>query len=422
MKKIIMFLIYIIFIMFCCFAEETVFELINDNNFCLRVKTNSGIYVGDISIQNGVIVCIYPLINSDIQISESMITIYTDKIQFDRRNYSEKNTYRNWYFPERYKIEISNTKLSDIKKFGNYVSNKYVGEFYDSDLNIENKRYPTSCKAIVIDNLNIRSEPSLEGQIIGMVNKGDEIILYDKTDIKDKINDLEASWYKIKIENKTEGWIFGGYVKIFFEDEDLGKEDKAGILNSIFYGTNPNNYSFNAIGLYDNSISMHITIINDYVRCYSPWSNVQVLRENGNIVIYADKLVRNNKSEWNFPKRYKVSITEEDLKKIKRYPEGYGVMYFDDNIHYPTTCNAIVIKDGFIYNSPSLNAKKIKKIYQKEEVCLIEEDSNGNGFYKIKINKDKYGWILTNSVRIFFDRDDTDRIEKAGIIKSMETK
>ena len=97
-------------------------------------------------------------------------------------------------------------------------------------------------------------------------------------------------------------------------------------------------------------------------------------------------------------------------------------MYFDVNIHYPTTCNAIVIKDGFIYNSPSLNAKKIKKIYQKEEVCLIEEDSNGNGFYKIKINKDKYGWILTNSVRIFFDRDDTDRIEKAGIIKSMETK
>ena len=40
-----------------------------------------------------------------------------------------------------------------------------------------------------------------------------------------------------------------------------------------------------------------------------------ILKENGNIVIYADKLVRNNKSEWNFPKRYKVSITEEDLKK-----------------------------------------------------------------------------------------------------------
>lgn len=418
MKKQLFFLTFFLIIS-RIFATETTFELINNNNFNLQVKTTTGIYVGDLRIQNGIIVCSYPLINANITVTDSLITIYADKIKFDRNTFSDNKSFRQWYFPERYKMEITNMKLLNIKEFGKYVNNSYVGNFYESELIIENELYPTSCKAIVVDNLNIRSEPSLKGNIIGIIRKGDEVTLYGNMGIKEKIDNIESYWYKIKFDDKIEGWIFGGYVKIFFENIDLDKEDKAGILNFVFSKSIPTSYSFNAVGLFDNSISAHITIINNCVRCYSPWTNVQVLRENENIIIFADKLIHDDENGWKFPKRYKILISKSDLENLKKYPEGYGMIYFDDRIQYPTTCNALVIKDTVIYNSPLMNSKKIAKMHKAEEVCLLEDDITKNGFYKVKINENKQGWIHVDSVRIFFDRNDNDKIEKAGILKSL---
>jgi len=51
--------------------------------------------------------------------------------------------------------------------------------------------------------LNVRDESSLDGKTIGKVYPDDE---YGYTNEKD-------GWYKVILEDKTEGWIFGSYTE-----------------------------------------------------------------------------------------------------------------------------------------------------------------------------------------------------------------
>jgi len=51
--------------------------------------------------------------------------------------------------------------------------------------------------------LNVRDAASLDGKTIGKVYPGDE---YEYTNEKD-------GWYKVILEDKTEGWIFGSYTE-----------------------------------------------------------------------------------------------------------------------------------------------------------------------------------------------------------------
>lgn len=96
------------------------------------------------------------------------------------------------------------------------------------------KTYPTTCQAIVIDNLNIRDAPSLKGNIIGKIIKRTEITLYDKSIHQDEIDGENDFWYKVKLDTKNiYGWVYGAYVRIFFEDESLGYSDRELILESI---------------------------------------------------------------------------------------------------------------------------------------------------------------------------------------------
>lgn len=82
---------------------------------------------------------------------------------------------------------------------------------------------PSTCNALIItDNLRVRSEPNLAAstKIIGKFNKWDDVHLIDCTKEKTKIDGLEYPWYKVQLENGQEGWIFGGFAKIYFSARD----------------------------------------------------------------------------------------------------------------------------------------------------------------------------------------------------------
>lgn len=98
----------------------------------------------------------------------------------------------------------------------------------DIFFNIE-ERHPVQCQAIVIDNLRIRSKPSINSEIVGNLAKLSEITLYEESVHKDTIDNIESPWYKTKTADGKDGWVFGAYVRIFFT-ENKGLTHKTAIL------------------------------------------------------------------------------------------------------------------------------------------------------------------------------------------------
>jgi len=72
--------------------------------------------------------------------------------------------------------------------------------------------------------LLIRSKPDKKGKIVGSVLDGHRIEVISRTDVKESIADITASWYKIKIPSGKKGYCFGGFIK------------KAEIVDHIPYG------------------------------------------------------------------------------------------------------------------------------------------------------------------------------------------
>lgn len=108
------------------------------------------------------------------------------------------------------------------------IRNEYpVYIYYNSD-----ERYPAQCQAIVIDNLRIRSKPSITSEIVGNLAKLSEITLYEESAHKDTIDNIESPWYKTQTADGKEGWVFGGYVRIFF-NTDWGLRQKKAILRKF---------------------------------------------------------------------------------------------------------------------------------------------------------------------------------------------
>ena len=57
---------------------------------------------------------------------------------------------------------------------------------------------------ITIDTINIRSLPSMDGNVLGIALR-DNLYEYDA---------IENGWYQIKIDEENKGWISGLYVRI----------------------------------------------------------------------------------------------------------------------------------------------------------------------------------------------------------------
>lgn len=205
-------------------SNFTIEELVNTYEFSFDIIQNeSNSYLGYISNNYGVWSSGYGGEMVDLfiyridKIDQDKWDIYVQRAGF---HYDEAKKYRNWLFPNCYKISLKKqdilnnlekvTKLSELK----------------CDTSVS---YPTNCTAIVItNNLRIRSMPNLsfESKIISMFKKFDIISLYEETENYDEIGGLKAPWYKVNI-GETVGWVYGGYVKIYFYDEDITEIKRA---------------------------------------------------------------------------------------------------------------------------------------------------------------------------------------------------
>ena len=139
-----------------------------------------------------------------------------DKLEAGDSGYSG---YTHWDFPYGYRTTLTKAVVLD------YIHNERgLKVFYNSD-----ERYPSQCQAIVIDNLRIRSKPSINSEIIGNLTKLSEITLYEESTHEDIIDNFKSPWYKVRTTDGKDGWVFGGYVRIFFTDKK-GGQPRAAIL------------------------------------------------------------------------------------------------------------------------------------------------------------------------------------------------
>lgn len=225
-------LMYYYILIFCIkfFPLENFDEVFKNTNFTIRIKDSPSSYnlIGCLRFLNGQIKSFgngtfYLIINPGYFLKDNSVDVYFSRTivtnLLDENRKSLKLS-----FPERYKINLSFEELNEI-----YSSNRPQIDKYIKTATV----CPSVCQAIIIDNLNVRDEPSLSGNKIGRLEKRTEVTLYEESKNIDEIDGEKNPWYKVKLDDNTYGWVYGGYVRIFFEDPNLGYSDKELILKSI---------------------------------------------------------------------------------------------------------------------------------------------------------------------------------------------
>lgn len=228
MKKIILQFLIIFSINSFIYSNSYIKDLLSNITIGLGFDIKSRSIAGVVSFENSELnsygngtfsLIVFP----QYYIKSNSVEIFFSRIMI-KNFFNENREYNIWAFPERFRIELSYKQLEEI----NNTWNKYLRVLVDTS-----QTYPTTCQAIVIDNLNIRDTPSLSGKKIGMLQKASEVTLYEQSKNQEEIDGEKNFWYKVKVDEETYGWVYGAYVRIFFEDPSLGYSDKEKILESI---------------------------------------------------------------------------------------------------------------------------------------------------------------------------------------------
>lgn len=231
-RKLYIFVFFYFCIQFNLFTNESEIENILQNESItigLPFSGNSRNLAGVVNFNKGHVssygngtfsVVLYP----DYIIKDNYIEIYYTR-SISKNFLDENKNYFIWSFPERLKVIVTMEDLIKAKTAWNHFTRATIDT---------SQIYPTTCQGIVIDNLIIRNEPSLSGKKIGKLKKRDEVTLYEQSKFFDEIDGEKNPWYKVKVSENEYGWVYGGYVRIFFEDENLGYySKKERILESL---------------------------------------------------------------------------------------------------------------------------------------------------------------------------------------------
>jgi hypothetical protein len=70
-------------------------------------------------------------------------------------------------------------------------------------------------RATVINSrLRVRSAPSLEGEMLGLLEIGEEVRVLEKSDQELNIGELTDFWYRIDNGNSLTGWAYGAFLRM----------------------------------------------------------------------------------------------------------------------------------------------------------------------------------------------------------------
>ena len=146
------------------------------------------------------------------------VKYYDDSVEIscisNNYNYCGNPSYLNFDCNKSFEISLNKSEI--ISCIDSNLEKEIIIDF--------SKLKKSSSSALIIcDNLRIRESPNTntDTKVIGKLKKWDKVTVTDCTEQKDKIDNLEYPWYKIKTEDGIEGWIFGGFAKIYFTEDDL---------------------------------------------------------------------------------------------------------------------------------------------------------------------------------------------------------
>ena len=218
MKKYLFIILILIFESFI-FAEESIEKLCKENDFSITYVNFRDSFIGLLSNTNGVFE-----LNSgisfnrfdviDTQFYEDFVELIIVDTYFILEGIP---SYRMYGEPTFYKEIITLDQIKNIIGFEKNDKKSIRLKFSF----IEIKKY---CSALIIcDNLRIRENPNINPttEVIGKLRKWDKVTIIDSSENIDTIDGLKSCWYKIRTEEGTEGWIFGGFAKIYFTEDDL---------------------------------------------------------------------------------------------------------------------------------------------------------------------------------------------------------
>ena len=227
MKKKLCTLIVLIFSI-NLFSQTLIIEKYIENKFIpFSIVDKYENSLGELIFDNGFINCsgvgIISCTLEEVNYLYDFVEIYFCLSAITNYNEGDRLKIRKWSYPKKFKVIISNLDIQDV----------FEKDIVGCILVDTSQTYPTTCQAIVIDNLNIRDKPSLCGNKIGIIQKGVEVTLYEESKNQEEIDGEKNFWYKVKVDEETYGWVYGAYVRKFFEDPSLGYSDKEKILKSL---------------------------------------------------------------------------------------------------------------------------------------------------------------------------------------------
>lgn len=214
MKKNLIFFM-LLFFSINVFAVDNVDSLLKEEDISFSLVNKSGKVVCRVRCNDGVVTCNYgtdyihlSCVDSEIKNNDLHL-----KYVYSVFNLLGEPCFRDYDYPTYYEAVIT------YKQIKNRIKSMDYKKIPDTSV-----KYNDSCNALIIcDNLRIRETPNTNSntKVIGKLQKWDKVTVVDCTKTKDIIENLEYPWYKIKLEDGTEGWIFSGFAKIYFSDDDL---------------------------------------------------------------------------------------------------------------------------------------------------------------------------------------------------------
>lgn len=103
------------------------------------------------------------------------------------------------------------------------ISETKIQEFYKNAYELYKKiktEYPNSIEAqglaYVIDNVKLRENPSTKSKVIKRISTGTMVRIIERSEKREAISNMYDYWYKVKLIDGTEGWIFGFYLRTTF--------------------------------------------------------------------------------------------------------------------------------------------------------------------------------------------------------------
>lgn len=73
--------------------------------------------------------------------------------------------------------------------------------------------------------VRLRSAPNLESEVLGFLNTGDKVIIFERTTKEQQVDIMKNYWYKVQQEDSSEGWVYGAFID-FVDYEIIWVEPK----------------------------------------------------------------------------------------------------------------------------------------------------------------------------------------------------